>query len=174
MFSETAALGSLKVQLVYYRGFRELNAGPFEADTAGLLARMTGVRCLGGRTQIGRVLAHALAETGRERVNALVFVGDAFEEPIDPVRDLAGQLGLSGVPVFMFHEGRDAVAGDAFRQIATLSGGAYCRFDDASAGILRNLLKAVAVFAVGGRRALEDFNRRAGRVVLSIGARRRR
>jgi len=170
MFTETAALGTLLVQLVYYRGFHEMSASPFESDAGGLLKRMTGVRCLGGRTQIGRVLAHALAETARERVNALVFVGDAFEEPIEPVCDLAGQLGLSGVPVFMFHEGHDAVAGGAFRQIATLSGGAYCRFDTASARILRDLLKAVAVFAVGGYRALEDYNRRAGRAVLSIGA----
>ena len=74
----------------------------------------------------------------------------------------------------MFHEGGDPWAGAAFKQMAKLSGGAYCRFDAASARHLRDLLQAVAVFAVGGRPALEDFNRRAGRDVLKLPAPRRR
>jgi hypothetical protein len=62
----------------------------------------------------------------------------------------------------MFHEGNDPVARSAFSQIAKLSGGAYCSFDAASAHMLRELLSAVAVFAAGGRRALEDYGKRAG------------
>ena len=73
----------------------------------------------------------------------------------------------------MFHEGRDPVAGRAFKEIASLSGGAYCRFDSGSARALRELLSAVAVYAVGGRRALEDYHHRAGRTVLKITARPR-
>ena len=71
---------------------------------------MTGVRCPAGRTQIARVLRHAIAETRAKRINALVFVGDAMEEPIDELCDLAGELGVLGLPVFLFHEGRDSVA----------------------------------------------------------------
>ncbi len=171
MFAETASLGRLLVQLVYYRGFREFHASPFAADATALLRRMTGVRCRGGRTQIGRVLRHALAESAKQKVDALVFVGDACEEAIDPLCHGAGELGLRGVPAFVFHEGRDPVAGRAFKEIAKLSGGAYCRFDSASARVLRELLSAVAVYAVGGRRALEDYHRRAGRTVLQIAAR---
>ncbi len=168
MFEETAKLGTLRVQLAYYRGFGEFKAGPFEADSAALLRRMTSVRCRGGRTQIDRVLRHAIDETGREKVNALVLVGDAFEEDLDAVCHTAGELGLLGVPAFLFHEGADMLAGQAFKEIARLTGGAYCRFDMGSARALRELLAAVAVYAVGGARALEDYHRRAGRTVLQI------
>ena len=162
MFAEAAGLGGLDVQLIYYRGFGEFQASPWLGDSAELTRRMTGVRCLGGRTQIAKVLSHAIAETRAKRVNALVFVGDAMEEAIDELCHLAGQLGVLGLPVFLFHEGRDPVAEAAFQQIARISGGACCPFDAASARQLRELLRAVAVYAAGGRRALEDFSRSTG------------
>ncbi|MCK8783514.1 VWA domain-containing protein [Roseomonas sp. NAR14] len=154
MFLATRDLGGLAVQLAYYRGFGEFAATPFLTDAAELARRMSGVRCLGGRTQIESVLRHALNETARDRVHAAVFVGDAVEEQVDLLCHLAGQLGLRGTPVFAFHEGSDAAAGEALRQIARLSGGAYVPFDSASAETLRALLRAVAVFAAGGRAAL--------------------
>ena len=154
MFLATRDMGGLAVQLAYYRGFMELAATPFLTDSADLTRRMTGVQCLGGQTQIGRLLQHVLAESRQDRVNALVFVGDAVEEPIDPLCHLAGQLGLQGTPIFVFHEGDNAQAGAGFRQLARISGGAYAPFDGASAGALAELLRAVAVFAAGGRAAL--------------------
>lgn len=175
MFSETAALGSLAIQLAWYRGFREFDASPFETDSAALLRRMTAVQCLGGRTQIARLLRHALAEAERPGgVDAVVFIGDCCEEEVDELCHLSGRLGLHGVPLFLFQEGGDPWAGAAFRQMAKLSGGACCRFDGASARLLRDLLQAVAVYAVGGRPALADFNRRTGRDVLKLPPPRRR
>ncbi|MEQ8695332.1 MAG: VWA domain-containing protein [Bauldia litoralis] len=168
MFKETEALGGLEIQLVYYRGFGECRATKWLADSDTLVDRMVRVRCLGGRTQIRKVLRHAVKETEKQKVNALVFVGDACEEKVDLLCDTAGQLGLLGVPAFLFHEGPDPAAEQAFRQIATLTGGAYCRFDANSAQHLRDLLSAVAVFAAGGRRALEDFGRKRGGAVLQI------
>ena len=103
-----------------------------------------------------------------DKIGALVFVGDAIEEDIDELGHLAGELGLLGLPCFMFHEGHDPVAGKAFRQIARLSGGAYCPFDANSARQLRELLTAVAVYAAGGRRALADFSRRTGGAVPQL------
>ncbi len=168
MFEETEALGGLDVQLVFYRGFGECKSSPWLSDSKALLRRMARVYCVGGHTQIGRVLKHALKETGRRKVNALVFVGDCMEEDVDSLCHYAGELGLLGVPVFVFHEGVDANAALAFQQIARLSGGAYCRFDMGSAEQLRSLLGAVAVFAAGGRRALEDFSNRDGGAALRI------
>ncbi|MCB1874925.1 MAG: VWA domain-containing protein [Chromatiales bacterium] len=168
MFEETATLGGLDVQLAWYRGFREFHASPWVRKATDLLAQMTGVRCLGGRTQIGRVLDHAIAETKRERINALVLVGDCMEEDIDDVCHRAGQLGLLGVPAFVFQEGRDPVAETAFRQIAQLTRGAWCPFDHNSAQQLRELLRAVAVFAAGGRRALADHSKRHGGLALRL------
>ena len=140
MFEATAALGGLDVKLVYYRGFNECKASRWMTSAADLHRVMRAVHCVGGETQIERVLAHALTETKKQRVNALVFVGDAMEENVDLLCRLAGELGLNGVPVFLFHEGGDPIAGKAFQQIAKLSRGAYVRFDLASAERLKELL----------------------------------
>lgn len=154
MFLATRDLGGLAVSLAYWRGFMEFAATPFLTDGAELARRMSTVTCLGGQTQILRALRHTLAETRRDKVGALVLVGDAVEEDVDAACHAAGELGLFGTPVFCFHEGRDAVAGNAFRQMAKVSGGAYAPFDSAAADTLRDLLRAVAVFAAGGRPAL--------------------
>jgi hypothetical protein len=154
MFAAAAGLGGLEVQLVFYRGFGECKAGRWVSDAASLTRTMTGVSCLGGHTQIGRVLSHALRESAAGRVQALVFVGDAIEEDIDALCHTAGQLGLQGLPCFMFQEGDDPAARNAFQQIARLSGGAWCPFDAASAQQLKDLLAAVAAFAAGGAPAL--------------------
>jgi len=98
----------------------------------------------------------------------VVFVGDAVEEGVDHLAKLAGDLGLLGTPVFVFHEGGEAVARQCFEAIARLSGGAYCPFDAGSADVLRDLLAAVATFAVGGRQALEDFSRKRGGAALQL------
>jgi hypothetical protein len=71
------------------------------------------------------VLNHAIRETRVRKVNALVFVGDAMEEKVDRLCRLAGELGLLVVPIFLFQEGRGQTAAAAFKQIATLSRGAY-------------------------------------------------
>lgn len=162
MFQETATLGGLEVQLVFYRGFGECKSSSWVDNAGDLVRRMTGVKCLGGQTQIEKVLRHATRETEKRRVNALVFVGDCMEEDVDLLCHLAGKLGVLGVPAFMFQEGQEPVAMRAFKQIAKLTNGAYCSFDASSARQLRDLLKAVAVYAAGGRMALEDFGRKTG------------
>ena len=162
MFEATAALGGLDVRLVFYRGFAECKASRWMQSAGDLHRAMRAVSCVGGETQIGRVLEHAIAETKRQRVHALVFVGDAMEENADHLCRLAGELGLLGTPVFIFHEGSDATAAAAFRQIAKLSRGAYLSFDLASADRLKELLAAVAVYAAGGYRALADYSAKKG------------
>lgn len=168
MFQETAGLGGLDIQLCYYRGVGEFSASPWMSGSGELLQRMTGVFCLGGHTQIEKVLRHAISETRKKKVNALVFVGDCMEEDIDQLCHLAGELGLLGVPAFIFHEGGEITAGHAFKQLAQLTGGAYCRFDASSAQQLRDLLSAVAVYAAGGHKALQDFGKHRGGAVLQL------
>lgn len=159
MFRETAALGGLSMQLAYYRGFGELKATPWTGDSADLTRHMTGVHCLGGRTQIARLLRHAGRETRKSKVDAMIFVGDCVEDDADDICHVAGKLGLVGLPVFVFHELGDPGARPVLQQVARLSGGAYCPFDEQSAARLSELLRAVAIYAAGGRRALEDFGR---------------
>ena len=165
MFEATAALGGLDIQLVYFRGYGECKASPWVATAADLARRMAGVSCLAGHTQWCRVLGHTANETRKDRVSGLICVGDAFEEDVDRLGDLAGELGLLGVPAFCFHEGLDPQARLAFQQLAKLTRGAYCSFDSGSARHLRELLSAVAVYAAGGLAALTDFNRARGGAV---------
>jgi hypothetical protein len=162
MFAVAAELGGLALQLVWYRGYGEFGAEPWLTDTAELRRRMTAVQCRGGLTQVHRVLEHAVLESRAYRLNALVVIGDCLEEALDPICHQAGQLGLLGVPVFVFQEGSDPDAARGFREIARLTRGAYCAFDAGSAQQLRELLRAVAVYAAGGRLALENLGERRG------------
>ena len=168
MFAATDAIGGLNVQLVFFRGFGECKASRWMSSSKPLSRAMSKVRCMGGFTQIERVLKHAISEARARKVAALVYVGDCCEEAVDPLCGLAGELGMLGVKAFMFQEGHDATARRAFEGIAQLTGGAYCRFDASSAQQLRDLLTAVAVYAAGGRKALESYGRSAGSGVAGL------
>src|SRR5262249_61812024 len=101
-------------------------------------------------------------------VSARVFAGVGMEESVVRLCKLAGELGLTGVPIFLFHEGHDPIASRAFQQIAKLSRGAYLRFDLASANRLKDLLGAVAVYAAGIYRALEAYGEKKGGDALRL------
>ncbi len=158
MFQKAMSIAPLAVQLVYYRGFHECKAGSWLTSADALATLMGRVNCLAGETQIGRVLTHAAntarKTSGHARPRALVFIGDACEEPVDTLGRKAGELGLLNVPAFMFQEGADPIAERAFKQIATLTGGAYAQFNSNSPETLRALLTAVAIYSAGGKKAL--------------------
>lgn len=169
MFREAAAVGSLDIRLVYYRGFNECRASGWISDSGKLATLMSRIDCRGGNTQIGKVLGEARREAVDSGVRAMVFVGDAMEEQVDALCAKAGELGLLKVPVFMFQEGHDPVAEQAFREIARLTGGAWCRFDPGAAAQLRELLRAAAAYAAGGRQALLELAKTTGGAAMLIG-----
>jgi hypothetical protein len=154
MFLATRHLGGLSVQLCYYRGINELRASQWLIDEVALLRQMNQVRCEGGYTQIERLLNHALREHRTLPVKAVVFIGDACEEVPDRLLGKAGELGIAGLPLFMFQEGKDSAVEATFRDMARLSGGAWARFDHGSASELAALLGAVARFAAAGKNAM--------------------
>jgi hypothetical protein len=162
MFAAAAAVGHFSTQVCFYRGYGEFRASPWLGEPAVVHRLMASVACRAGRTQIAKVLQHAINEARRQKLAALVFVGDCVEEEIDQLADLAGELGVFGVPAFTFQEGDDPTARAALQEIARLTHGAWCRFDASSAHALKELLTAVAVYVAGGRAALEDFARRSG------------
>lgn len=166
MFVAADTLGGLDVRLAFYRGFDELKVSRWTSD-GGELARLMGaVRCLAGRTQIGRLLRYAGDQRRDSRLDAVVFVGDCCEEDVDQVGHEAGQLGLLGLPVFVFQEGQDRVASRIFPQIAKLTRGAYCKFDRNSPDQLKRLLGAVAAYAAGGREAFLKYGKEKGVAAL--------
>jgi len=156
MFTEAAKVGTLDIQLVFFRGMGECRSSGWVAEAARLKELMRKVSCIGGQTQIGRVLAHAAEEAGQRRIHAVVYVGDAMEESLDFLCGKAGRLAMANVPVFTFLEGGDPQAEQAYREIARITRGAFARFDPGAAAQLAELLKAVAAFASGGRLALAD------------------
>jgi hypothetical protein len=174
MFEAAGGIGGLETQLVYYRGFSECKASRWLSTPAALHQVMNKVSCAGGETQIERVLDHAINETGKAKVSALVFVGDAMEEKADRLCHLAGELGFLKVPIFIFQEGHDPAAAATFRQMAHVSKGAYLAFDLASVDRLKELLAAVAVYATGGDQALAAYGDKKGGEVLRLTSQLRR
>jgi hypothetical protein len=174
MFETAAGIGGLSVQLVYFRGFDECRASKWVVQPRALTDLMTRIGCRGGHTQIGRVLRHVKNEAQRNPLKALIYVGDAMEEPIDDLCAAAGDLGLLGVKAFMFHEGSDPIAAKAFQEIARLTGGAYARFDAGAPQSLAGLLRAAAAYASGGAGALQRLAAREGeaqKLLMAMGKR---
>ena len=168
MFMSTQDIGNLEISLCYFRGYHEFHVLDWSNQAAKLRDQMLAVRCLAGHTQIKRTLEHAVKVCAAQKVKAVVYVGDSFEENIDDVGMMAGKLNLLGVPVFTFHEGNDPVAKNAFQHIAQLTGGAYCTFDQNSVSQLKDLLCAVAAFAVGGINALHQHSQKGNMLANSI------
>ena len=163
MFDEVATIG-IDVQLVYFRG-SECQASSWVSNARALAALMEKIDCRTGYTQIGKVLAHTQREHDRQKVRALVFVGDAIEEKATDLYRLSDELARRIIPCFMFQEGDDPEAMRAFKEIARLTKGAYCRFSPGAASELAELLRAVAAYAAGGVQALST-SRNAGAVKL--------
>lgn len=128
---------------------------------------MDAVSCVGGPTQLQRLLKHYLsAGSATTPVRALVFVGDALEEPAASLLTLAGECRLKHQPLFLFQEGYDPRVAAVFEQMAALSGGAYAAFDRNSAERLRELLGAVVRYASGGYKALTSSGRESDKILL--------
>jgi hypothetical protein len=167
MFREVSAIGALSLQLVYYRGADECRASGWISDPARLATLMSKIDCRAGATQIEKILVHALKETAREKVGALVFVGDAMEESFATLRSKARELDGAGLPVFMVQEGEDPTVEETFKAIASGSGGAYARFNAGGIKQLGDLLRAVASFATGGIAALAGRKDEASTLLLA-------
>jgi hypothetical protein len=170
MFQEVANIGSLSMQLAYFRGPHgvggECKASRWIDNPADLAAAMSKIRCHAGYTQIGNILDHVSRETLHRKINAMVFVGDACEEKHTTLIEAASRLAKLNVPVFLFQEGRDPDAQRLFEEIARMTRGAYHRFDQGAAQQLRELLRAVAAFSVGGTTALERQSSAAAKYML--------
>jgi hypothetical protein len=163
MFEQVAKLGGLEVQLIYYRGLSECSRSPWMSDGPSMARLMSKVMCRGGPTQIQRALGYVRQETQKQKIAACVFVGDAQEEEPGDLYDAAAAL---GVPCFMFQEGDDEYVAETFSEMARLTHGAHCSFGPGAAKQLAELLRAVAAFATGGTKALQELNTTGAQLLL--------
>ena len=152
MFETVAAIGSLDIQLVYFRGYKECVASRWLSD-ANSLARMMSRIHVRVRTHPDRASpkSRSQGEPARKSQRA-DLISDACEEIPADLYGEARELG--NVPVFMFQEGADDRVARIYAEIARITGGASCKFDAGAAQRLADLLKAVAAFATGGIKAL--------------------
>jgi hypothetical protein len=163
MFTEAGQLGGLEMQVICFRDLDKVEASNWTIDARELQHWMRRIRCETGPTKYVRALARVRQEHQQTPINAVIVIGDMLEEEPQALFDAVGGL---GVPCFCFQEGDDLALREAFQAVAHLTKGAYCAFNTNAIAQLRELLRAVAAFAVGGLTALADQRTDSARKLL--------
>lgn len=164
MFQAVAGLGRVSLRLVHFGGSALTDHG-WSEDTSRLAARMAAVRCRQGLTQVLPAL-RAFVDDG-EKADAVILVGDAFEEEPDEALLLCQALRMRGIKVFAFFEGDLQAAEDQFRLIAETTGGRFARLGDDLP--LADLCEGVALLAAGGENAVRRLTNERARQLLLTG-----
>ncbi len=147
--------GELDVALAVHGGSRLHTFTDFTANPAALRDRAAAISCRAGATRLLPMLSRSLAEAG---VRVVVYIGDVFEE--SPARGgrLADAMGARGIRLIVLHDTADWLArrdAEVFQDLARRTGGCVLPFDATAPDRLREVLAAVAVYAVGGTDLLE-------------------
>lgn len=148
--------GELDVALAVHGGSRLHTFTEFTANPNTLRDRAAGIGCIAGFTQFLPILSRALGAPG---VRVVVYTGDVFEELLPRGRRLADAMGLKGIRLIVLHDTADWNArrdAEIFLDLARRTGGCVLPFDANAPARLRELLAAVAVYAVGGEKLLRE------------------
>ncbi len=148
--------GELDVALAVHGGSRVHTFTAFTKDAATLRDRAAGVSCAAGLTRLLPILAASLKQPS---VRVIVYIGDVFEESVAAGRQLADALGARGTKLVVLHDTADPAArrdAEVFWDLAKRTGGCVLPFDASAPGKLRDILSAVAVYAVGGEKLLRE------------------
>lgn len=147
--------GELDVALAVHGGSRLHTFTPFTADARTLRDRAAGISCEAGRTRLLAILRASLTKPG---VRVVIYTGDVFEESLHNGRMLADAMGLRGIRLIVLHDTSDPAArrdAEVFLDLARRTGGCVLPFDAGAPNRLRELLAAIAAYAVGGTELLE-------------------
>lgn len=148
--------GELDVALAVHGGGLLHTFTDFTSSAATLRDRAAGIACMSGPTRLVPLLSRCLATPG---VRVVVYTGDVFEESPVRGRQIADSLGRAGIKLFILHDACDWMArkdAEIFLDLARRTGGCVLPFDVDAPARLRELLAAVAVYAVGGLALLEE------------------
>jgi hypothetical protein len=148
--------GELDVALAVHGGSMLHTFTGFTSDPTTLRDRAAGIRCIAGMTRLLPILSRALSNSG---VRVLVYIGDVFEESPVRGRKLADAMGLKGIKLIVLHDTADWNAkrdAEVFLDLARRTGGCVLPFDASAPARLRELLAAIAVYAVGGTEMLAE------------------
>ena len=147
--------GELDVALAVHGGSRLHTFTAFTANAATLRDRAAAITCCEGATRLLPILSRALSAQG---VRVVVYIGDVFEESPTRARQHADAMGARGIRLIVLHDIADWQArrdAEFFADLARRTGGCVLPFDANAPDRLRELLRAVAVYAVGGTALLE-------------------
>lgn len=162
MFDAVAGFGKVSLRLVHYGGGGLTDHG-YSEDAIGLAAAMAAVRCRRGLTQILPALEALRIDDVRPE--AIIIVGDAFEEDADALARALPFIRQAGIRIFSFFEGENRAAEFVFRRMAEETGGRFARLGDGLP--LGDLCAGVALLAAGGSKAVKRLkNERARRLLL--------
>jgi hypothetical protein len=142
--------GELDVALAVHGGSRLHTFTEFTANPRTLRDQAAGIGCIPGFTRMLPILAGSLKRAG---VRVVVYTGDVFEESLGQGRKLADAMAARGMKLIVLHDTSDASArhhAEIFNDLARRTGGCVLPFDARAPERLRDLLAALAVFAVGG------------------------
>jgi len=148
--------GELEVALAVHGGSRVHTFTGFTNNAATLRDRAAGVVCEAGTTRLLPILATSLKQ---QSVRVVVYIGDVFEESMTQGRHLADSLGARGTKLIVLHDTADPSArrdAEMFWDLAKRTGACVLPFDASASGRLRDILSAVAVYAVGGEKLLRE------------------
>ena len=165
----TAVPDSLEVAFAYHSGGRLEKISGFSSDYETFLKEIVKVECKFGLTCLNQILESA---SDFNRVKALIYIGDCYEEDLESGIYWAKQLKLRGIRGFFFHdtnsEGYDLTgASKAFAGIAEITGGAVFPFDTDSPEIVEGLLSAIAYYSAKGLAALKRLNSKSAQKLLA-------
>ncbi len=148
--------GELDVALAIHGGSRVHTFTAFTNDARTLRDLAAGVGCHAGMTRLLPILDASLK---RQAVRVVIYVGDVFEESLPQGRQLADRMGAQGIKLIVLHDTADRSArrdAEVFWDLAKRTGGCVLPFDATASGRLRDILSAVAVYAVGGEKLLRE------------------
>src|SRR4051812_10567444 len=148
--------GELDVALAVHGGGRVHTFTAFTSDANTLRDRAAGITCESGLTRLLPILAASLKQPA---VQVVVYIGDVFEESLPQGRRLADSMGAQRIKLIVLHDTADHAArrdAEMFWDLAKRTGGCVLPFDANASDRLRDLLSAVAVYAVGGEKLLRE------------------
>ena len=148
--------GELDVALAVHGGSRVHTFTAFTNDARTLRDLAAGVDCHAGMTRLLPILSASLKH---QAVRVVIYIGDVFEESLPQGRQLADQMGALGIKLIVLHDTADRGArrdAEVFWDLAKRTGGCVLPFDATASGRLRDILSAVAVYAVGGEKLLRE------------------
>lgn len=169
MFTNVAGLRCLSLRLIHFGG-NELTDHGWQDSPRALAARMAGVRCKSGMTQILPAL-EAFLDVPEEPASAIILIGDAFEEDSDEADHIARLLAQKNIRVFSFLEGDHGTAEIVFKRLAAATCGKFARFG--SDLPLADLCEGVALLTSGGAKAVKRLRNAKARQLLLAGPAKR-